>query len=921
MSTRPDEDPPIGSAAAWSLDGRADVDEPADAARYARGGELGRGGMGVVEAAVDTWLDRDVAIKRPRPDRPAEHVARLMREARITARLVHPAIPPVYDVGEDAQGPYYTMPVLVGATLHDAVAAGATLRVVVDAVATASRAAGYAHARGVVHRDLKPANVLLGAFGEVWVVDWGVALDPARPDTGVVGTPGFQAPEQVRGEPVTPAADVYALGRTLEAALVGREAPALRAIVARATASSPGDRYADGAALADDLARWLDGRLVEAHRYPAGELVRHLAWRWRTPLAALAAAAVVGAVLGVGALRAQAAERARADASLSASLAQQAAAYGRQDARAEAEVLAAHSLLLAENPLARGVLMAWDAGPSPALVSEGPLACERPFVEEDGHLLCVDDLLRVVGPDGVQRWSAPLAAAPDGEWVGQVAELRRAADGTVLVRRSTNRIEVWRDGRLVRAHPQHFGALGLAEGPVAAVHDQRRVGLIGVDGEIGWGPEVCERIELALVRPDATVVGCRESRVWVEAGEDVPGSPSALAWADGPIVGTFEGGLLTRGEGGWSQVEAGVGAVRQLVPLAAGRLAVVGERGQVRLWDLARRAWVGQLPRGGVAVARVGEDLVVYGDTVRRYALPTALRPVVFDRREEGGISAFDLSPSGARVVAGSASGEVVVWDAATGAASRELPPAGAAAKGVRFLDDDAFVYAVADAGMWRRTIGGESTFFSKSFTRAARHLGGELVMMTWSPRVAMVGADGERSLPLPTRALAATWAGSLWVADERGEVYEARDDAFEPRFKLASPTGGLAASGDLLVAVDGASVEARTHTGEMVWRWTGSAALSSLDATDAWVAAGDVDGRVLLLRPDGRLVAGVAGHGRRVADVLLRDDRLYSGSWDGTVRVWGLAAAEASPASLALAATRRWGLTLDDVLADPVNR
>src|SRR5690606_25583365 len=122
-------------------------------------------------------------------------------------------IAPIYDVGEDEQGPFYTMPVLVGRTLRERVDDGdASLRALVDAVATAARAAGYAHARGVVHRDLKPANILLGTHGEVWVLDWGVALDPSEPDAAAVGTPGYQAPEQREGEPVTPAADVFSLG-------------------------------------------------------------------------------------------------------------------------------------------------------------------------------------------------------------------------------------------------------------------------------------------------------------------------------------------------------------------------------------------------------------------------------------------------------------------------------------------------------------------------------------------------------------------------------------------------------------------------------------------------------------------------------------------------------------------------------------
>src|SRR5690606_37039714 len=95
-------------------------------------------------------------------------------------------------------------------------AGDSSLRALVDAVATACRAAGYAHARGVVHRDLKPANVLLGAHGEVWVLDWGVAHDADDPDNAVVGTSGFQAPELVAGGVATPATDVFALGRTLQ---------------------------------------------------------------------------------------------------------------------------------------------------------------------------------------------------------------------------------------------------------------------------------------------------------------------------------------------------------------------------------------------------------------------------------------------------------------------------------------------------------------------------------------------------------------------------------------------------------------------------------------------------------------------------------------------------------------------------------
>ncbi|MCB9669599.1 MAG: serine/threonine protein kinase, partial [Alphaproteobacteria bacterium] len=185
---RPDEE--LGSIGpAFTEGGVWDTLDPVGEDRYEEGGALGSGGMGVVSVAVDTWLDREVARKRPRVDLPAGTRDRLVREARITARLAHPGIVPVLDYGEDEEGPYYTMPVLEGVTLDAAVREGRPLVRLVRVLAEVARAVAYAHDRGIVHRDLKPANVLLGAFGEVRVLDWGVAFDPREPDAEAVGTP------------------------------------------------------------------------------------------------------------------------------------------------------------------------------------------------------------------------------------------------------------------------------------------------------------------------------------------------------------------------------------------------------------------------------------------------------------------------------------------------------------------------------------------------------------------------------------------------------------------------------------------------------------------------------------------------------------------------------------------------------------
>src|SRR6185503_3909257 len=201
---------------------------------YVLGETIGRGGMGAVIAAQDLRIGREVAVKRMATMTPdGEQVARFLREARIQARLEHPAIVPVHELSVDELGrPFFTMKRITGQTLGERlaerVAQNRLLRVFVDVC----RAIEFAHVRGVVHRDLKPSNIMLGDYGETYVIDWWIArvlansetakhsdiaiLDPDGTRVGsVLGTPGYMAPEQVRGEPATSAADVYALGAIL----------------------------------------------------------------------------------------------------------------------------------------------------------------------------------------------------------------------------------------------------------------------------------------------------------------------------------------------------------------------------------------------------------------------------------------------------------------------------------------------------------------------------------------------------------------------------------------------------------------------------------------------------------------------------------------------------------------------------------
>jgi eukaryotic-like serine/threonine-protein kinase len=305
----------------------AEVMEAPDLAgtKYELRGRVGRGGMGTVWRAFDRELGREVALKVMNgPDPRPGGEARLRTEAQVLARLEHPGLVPVHDLGTLPDGRlFYAMKLVRGRRLDEHVrdlrSAAARLRVferICEAVA-------FAHAHGVIHRDLKPPNVMVGPFGEVLVLDWGVAkvLADAEPAAvpavdppaaravdvdaatltaagTVLGTPGYMAPEQARGESaVGVAADVYALGGLLSF-LAGEDPPrALAAVIARARAPRPEDRYPAVGALQEDVARFLSDLPVSAYAERPLERARRLAAKYRTPLVLVLAYLVMRALL------------------------------------------------------------------------------------------------------------------------------------------------------------------------------------------------------------------------------------------------------------------------------------------------------------------------------------------------------------------------------------------------------------------------------------------------------------------------------------------------------------------------------------------------------------------------------------------------------------------------------------------------
>jgi Protein kinase domain len=322
------------------------------------------GGLGRVWLAHDPGMNREVALKELLPERsglPAA-AARFVREARITGQLEHPGIVPVYELAGDATGaPFYTMRFVRGRTFGEAIAgyhqrrasgtAGALdLRELLAAFVTLCQAVAYAHSRRVIHRDLKPANVILGDFGEVILLDWGIAkvlgepeaADPnatrdanagaADPGDGVsatrygqvLGTPAYMAPEQAAGalDQIDERTDVYGLGAVLYEIATGappfraetmkdllervrsvpparpstvvRDVPKpLEAVILKCLNKAPIDRYASAKELAADVQRFLADEPVSAYRDPLRVRAGRWARRNRTLVAALAVLVLV----------------------------------------------------------------------------------------------------------------------------------------------------------------------------------------------------------------------------------------------------------------------------------------------------------------------------------------------------------------------------------------------------------------------------------------------------------------------------------------------------------------------------------------------------------------------------------------------------------------------------------------------------
>lgn len=944
---------------------------------------LGRGGMGEVRVAHDARLDREVAVKTVAPG-DAVAAARLAREARLTARLEHPGIMPVYEAGRGDDGrPWYAMRLFVGRTLADALAAAPApaerLRLVRH-VLDAAYAVAYAHDQGILHRDLTPRNVITGHFGETIVADWGLACtrEEARAAEPGVGTPGYMAPEQVRGGELDARADVYALGAVLGAVLAGHASdgdpaaamraaegvpPELVAVAERALRPDRAERYPDARAFADDLLAWFEGRRVAAHAYTPTELLRRLVQAWRVPLLVAAGGlAAVGVAAAVG-YAATAEERARAEASeaaatqaradeeraFAAALRVQALLAAGEDLAMEAEILAAHALRRAEGPEARGVLAAAYGRPRWARVAlrEQPDGCRRKSLSRDGtQMVCLGEAsARLVEVEsGRSLWETPGAYFRSG-----------ILDPSTL-------ILLGHRGSLVLARPEGattlltFGAA--PEGAFPRPPPGPWIGLEGAPQEIGvevatgrvvqtrWCGEDAGADGVVATPAGELVVTCTDGRVFAGPPGERPRLLATLPPGDGALtfVEVLDGGRLVVGTArGWVHILAPDGAPllrRRLgaeAPFTASgrddRLAVGLASGDVVVWDIATDVVAMRFRPGTAQAAWLADGtLRILGPRLEDRAAPTEVRP--HRMSVNAGVAALVWSPDGALVAAGGGDGRTMVLDARTGGVVHRFALGDAVVKDVGFSPDGRALLATSAGkrhAVWSLADGAELDTVEGFAARRGVWLPQAGVVLApyarsfW--RLPVLGAEavevlGQGFVDLelaPDLRLGAAVAGD-------GSVYRV-DDGPEPAFTLLGDyddATGVAAGGDRVVLGREREIVALGRDGAVAWRApvAGQSTDVAASADGAWAAVGLLDGSVLVYAVgEATPRARLAGHHARVSALAFSPDGawLASGAWDGEVRTWSVAALDAPAAETAATVERAWGSTLDEVLGTVV--
>jgi WD40 repeat protein len=937
-----------------------------EARRYAILGEIAHGGLGRILAAEDRTLNRRVAIKELLENR--GH-ARFLREAMVTARLQHPSIVPLYDVGRWPSGePYYSMRLVSGRPFDAVIAATKSLDerlALLPHVIAVADAMAYAHSEKIIHRDLKPANVLVGEFGETVVIDWGLAKDLGSnepdPEEGpyrmphlpmpltqageVLGTPVYMAPEQAMGKELDQRADVYAIGAILYELLTGKwphhgatteqvierltagnqvtplevrqpdVPPDLAAIVGKAMTHDPAARYPSAAELAADLRRFQTGQLVAAHRYTRATLVSRWVRRHRAVVAVASALLVVLAVTATVSVRSIVRER--------------------NATRVERDrlILANAAGELARDPTAA---VAW-------LKTYPAAGAER----ERARSLALDARARGVAKHVLPRDTVTTMGrfSPDGRFFAQPdpAGLRvidLATGATVGPRRRANALQWSPDSARIAiaswSAPHEIALVELASGTVTPLSGER-------SGR--WPREVFSRDGQTFVLP----AGGSLRRF------DGTGKVTETVWAPFTVTGfarhedrfvAMSGGALTW----WDRVERVAHPLQtpEGITLATSvtTYALLGEGTSVAAGTTDGRLCIWSLADGSVRVldghgapiteltaSRDGKHAVTLADdsSLRSWSIATGESRAL---PKLGEITDIDLADDGRALVVGLGDHRIVLVDPGTGD-QHQIGRHGSEVLRVDLAPDGKWVASDSEDGttrLWQLR--------SEPFDQLAKGFGVVAALAT-SPdgRVAIAGGDrstvllwtADRRIVLPGHAEGVT-AVSV-SADGRHAAAGGKDQKIHI-WEVATGAAGpvLDASGPplfLAMTRDGRKVVA-SHAGGDIRVWDVETRTSRLLATirdaispalspdDRSVAVGERDGSLSLFSIDGGPARRLNGSDGMVDFVQFSPDGRHvagGSSSQGKVRVWDVATGTARELgrrkggveSLAFSSDGRW--------------
>jgi WD40 repeat protein len=680
-----------------------------DPGRYEVICEHGRGGLGRVTRMHDRELGRDVAVKELLTHGPISE-RRFAREARITARLEHPGIVPVYEAGRWPDGtPFYAMKLVSGRPLRDLIAERKTVDeriALLHHVIAVADAMAYAHERDVIHRDLKPANVIVGEFGETVVIDWGLAKDLNDATTiggagsthgsddglttagSVLGTPAYMAPEQERGEVVDQRADVFAIGAMLwELCSLHKVPPAdrrqrrlllrragidddLAEIIDKAIDRDRGRRYAHAGELAADLRAFKSGARISARSYSLAAILAHWTRRHRVLALGLAGflAVLVVSVASLAWLYRQS-NRNAGLAQRNAEVAQDrlVRSYVDQGRRALLDEAPSVALAFLTEAMRRGdhsraVEFMLERAAAPfelellRLPSIAPRTWQASFSRSSDRLLTSDDL-------GARMWNARTGAllfsmpSPDTVFFARFTPDERRV------------ITVSRDG-FVRIWHAQDGSL------------ERVMGRVGP----------ARRYVASALSPDGSIVATASDDVgavelWsIASGELLATLPTAQVATDRTLAFDHDGRWLAAGssdlvrvfdvKSGHDVTELETPGLRVLRFDPTGPRLVTGtERGDVSLWRIPDGARAQHLLQGGEAVC----DLAVSpdGELVAAAFLRSSSSEVIWRARtgevqarilaHEYGNVRLEFDSASKLLASGGPKGRIAVSDVMTG--------------------------------------------------------------------------------------------------------------------------------------------------------------------------------------------------------------------------------------------------------------